>query len=219
MKTDRLYSALVFSLSLHSLLVLAVVVAYMMDSGAHYKAPVFDVSLVSPSENSPSAGMPRIVEAPKEEKSVPAAEKKAEKKPEMVTPQEKSAANERIAALEAKRKIESMQRLRKSIDISAKGTSSSTGQTSVPGTPGGPDYGSMIGSIIHEKFRIPESMDKDLLAIINIRIARNGNVTILGFEKKSGNPLYDRATIKAITDASPLPPPPSEMERAIRLRP
>jgi len=38
----------------------------------------------------------------------------------------------------------------------------------------------MIGSIIHEKFRIPESMDKDLLAIINIRIARNGNVTILG---------------------------------------
>jgi TonB family protein len=77
----------------------------------------------------------------------------------------------------------------------------------------------MIGSIIHEKFRIPESMDKDLLAIVNIRIARNGNVTILGFEKKSGNPLYDRAAIKAITDASPLPPPPSEMERAIRLRP
>ena len=150
---------------------------------------------------------------------MPAAEKKTEKKPETVTPQEKSAASERIAALEAKRKIENMQRLRKSIDISAKGTSSSTGQTSVPGTPGGPDYGSMIGSIIHEKFRIPESMDKDLLAIINIRIARNGNVTILGFEKKSGNPLYDRAAIKAITDASPLPPPPSEMERAIRLRP
>jgi TolA protein len=191
----------------------------MMYSGAHEKAAVFDVSLVSPSENSPSAGMPRTVEAPKEEKSVPAAKKEAEKKPEMVTPQEKSAANERIAALEAKRKIESMQRLRKSIDISAKGTSSSTGQTSVPGTPGGPDYGSMIGSMIHEKFRIPESMDKDLLAIINIRIARNGNVTILGFEKKSGNPLYDRAAIKAITDASPLPPPPSEMERAIRLRP
>ena len=218
MKTDRLYSSLFFSLSLHSLLVLAVV-AYMMYSGAHDKAAVFDVSLVSPTENSPSAGMARSVEAPKEEKSVPAAEKKIEKKPEVVTPQEKSAAKERIAALEAKRKIESMQRLRKSIDISAKGTSSSTGQTSVPGTPGGPDYGSMIGSIIHEKFRIPESMDKDLLAIINIRIARSGNVTILGFEKKSGNPLYDRAAIKAITDASPLPPPPSEMERAIRLRP
>lgn len=218
MKTDRLYSSLFFSLSLHTLLVL-VVVAYMMYSSAHYKSAVFDVSLVSPSENSPSAGMPRSVEAPKEEKSMPATEKKAEKKPEMVTPQEKSAANERIAALEAKRKIENMQRLRKSIDISAKGTPSSTGQTSVLGTAGGPDYGSMIGSIIHEKFRIPESMDKDLLAIINIRIARNGNVTILGFEKKSGNPLYDRAAIKAITDASPLPPPPSEMERAIRLRP
>jgi colicin import membrane protein len=218
MKTDRLYSSLFFSLSLHSLLVLAVV-AYMMYSGAHYKAAVFDVSLVSPTENSPSAGMPRSVEAPVEAPKKEKRPQTAEKKPEMVTPQEKSAANERIAALEAKRKIESMQRLRKSIDISAKGTSSSTGQTSVPGTPGGPDYGSMIGSIIHEKFRIPESMDKDLLAIINIRIARNGNVTILGFEKKSGNALYDRAAIKAITDASPLPPPPSEMERAIRLRP
>jgi len=88
--------------------------------------------------------MPRIVEAPKEEKSVPAAEKKAEKKPEMVTPQEKSAANERIAALEAKRKIESMQRLRKSIDISAKGTS--IRQEDIRARHArGPDYGSMIG--------------------------------------------------------------------------
>ena len=214
MKTDQLYSSFFFSLCLHSLLVI-VVVAYMMYSGAHYKAAVFDVSLVSPSENSPSAGMPRSVEAPKEEKSV----QPAEKKPEMVTPQEKSAANERIAALEAKRKIESMQRLRKSINISAKGTSSSTGQTSVPGTPGGADYTSLIGAKIREKFLIPESMDRDLLAIINIRIARNGNVTILGFEKKSGNPLYDRAAVKAINDASPLPPPTSEMEIGIKLHP
>ena len=69
MKTDQLYSSFFFRSALHSLLVLAVV-AYMMYSGAHYKAAVFDVSLVSPSENSPSAGMPRSVEAPKEEKSV-----------------------------------------------------------------------------------------------------------------------------------------------------
>jgi len=207
MKTDRLYSSLVFSLSLHSLLVVAAVV-YMMYSGAHYKAAVFDVSLVSPSENSPSAGMPRSVEAPKEEKSA----QPAEKKPEMVTPQEKSAANERIAALEAKRKIENMQRLRKSIDISKSRPGTASGQGSTARVSSG-DYESVLFSRVRKYWVLPERMDKDLVTVVRVRVSGNGGVTIETFDQKSGNSIYDKAALKAINDAAndpapmPLPPP------------
>jgi TonB family protein len=39
-------------------------------------------------------------------------------------------------------------------------------------------------------------------------IARDGKVTGLKVERSSGNPLYDQAAIRAITDAAPLPPLP-----------
>ena len=213
MRTDQIYSSLLFSLCLHSLFVIAAVV-YVLYSGARHEIVTFDVSLVDSSSGSPSSPPAQKtveVSPPHEEKKTHMTEK-----PEKVTPKEKSVANERIAALEAKKKIETMQRLRKSIDISAaKGIPNSKVQTMA----GNSGYISLIGAKIREQFRIPESMDRDLLAIISIRIARNGTITILSFEKKSDNPLFDRAAIKAINDASPVPPPPSEMEIFMRLRP
>ncbi|HMK56490.1 MAG TPA: cell envelope integrity protein TolA [Dissulfurispiraceae bacterium] len=209
MKTDRLYNSLVYSLGLHSFFAVVAVI-YMIYVGTHYKVETFEVALVSPTEKSSSTGaVEQSATPPREEKKVHAVEK-----PDKVTPKEKKEASETIAAMQAKKKIEKLAQLRKSVDISAQKTSA-TGA----GKPGGPDYISMIGSRIQDKFRVPESMDKDLLAIISIRIAKSGSVTVLGFEKKSGNPLYDRAAIKAISDASPLPPPASEMEVAIRLHP
>jgi colicin import membrane protein len=64
-----------------------------------------------------------------------------------------------------------------------------------------------------------QNKNKGLVAVINIRIMRNGSVTILGWEKKSGNPLFDREALRAINDSSPLPPPPGEIERSIRFNP
>jgi TolA protein len=89
-------------------------------------------------------------------------------------------------------------------------------QTSVPANSSGADYISPIRARIQDKFHVPASMDKNLAAIINIRISKSGSVTILGFEKKSGNPLYDSAAIKAINDAGPFPPAPAEMEIGMR---
>ena len=89
-------------------------------------------------------------------------------------------------------------------------------QTSVPANSSFSDYISPIRARIEDQFHIPASRDKDLVAIINIRISKSGSVTILGFEKKSGNPLYDSAAITAINDASPFPPPPAEMEIGMR---
>ncbi len=218
MKTDRLYSSLVFSLSLHSLLAVAAVV-YMMYSGAHYKAATLVVSLVDSSSgipsSSPAAKKTVEVPAPPEEKSTHMTEKS-----EKVTTKDKSEANERIAALEAKKKLETMQRLRKTVTVSTtKGTAGTKVATTGSGSPGGSDYISLIGSKIHQQWIFPETTDKDLLAIINVRIARNGNVTILGFEKKSGNLLFDRAAIRAINSASPLPPPSTEMEIGLKFSP
>jgi len=217
MRTDQIYSSLLFSVCLHSLFVIATVI-YVMYSGEHYKVAPFVVSLVDTSSNNSSPGpVQKSIEvpAPQQEKSVHTTEKN-----EKVTLKEKSDVNERIAALEAKKKIETVARLRKSVDIfAAKRSAGSKAQTSGIATPGGADYISLIGTKIRENFHVPESMDKDLLAIINIRISKNGSVAILGFEKKSGNPLYDRAAIKAINDAAPFPPPPAEMEISPRLHP
>lgn len=211
MKTDRLYSSLVFSLCLHSLLVIAAVL-YVMFSGSQYKAATFVVSLVDSSSGGSSSRVAEIP-SPSEEKSTRMTEK-----PEKVTTKEKSDASERIAALEAKKKLETMARLRKSVAIST--TKGAGAKVSTSGTgSGGSDYISLIGGKIHQQWVFPETADKDLLAIINIRIARNGNVTILGFEKKSGNVLFDRAAIRAINNASPLPPPSMEMEIGLKFYP
>ncbi len=218
MKTDRLYSSLVFSLSLHTLLVV-VSVLYITYFSTHHKTVVFDVSLVSPSEtNGPPAGAHQQsmeAPAPKEEKSVAPAEK-----PEMVTPKDKMSVNDRIAALEAMRRIEKIAKLRKSVAISAsKGTSASKATGSGSGKGGSADYISIVGTRIHQYWAFPETADRDLLAIITIRISMSGSVTIEGFEKKSGNALFDRAALRAINNAMPLPPPPSEMEIGVRFTP
>jgi TonB family protein len=214
MKTDQIYSSLLYSLCLHSLVVI-VTILYIMYAGHHYKVTPFVVSLVDTSSINSSQGhaeKSKEIPAPAEVKSVHTTEQD-----DKVTKQDINRVNEQIAALEAKRKLEKVVRLRRSIDISAaKGSRiKSSGGSTTKGT----DYISLVGSKIQEKFHIPESMDKDLLSIIRIRIAINGGVAILGFEKKSGNPLFDRAVIKAINDASPLPPPPSEMEMGVRLHP
>jgi len=49
----------------------------------------------------------------------------------------------------------------------------------------GTAYISASGGRIREKFHGPTSMDKNLVAIINLRISKSGNVTRVGFEKKS----------------------------------
>jgi TonB family protein len=218
MKTDRLYSSLVFSLCLHSLLVVAAVV-YMMHSGVHYKAATLVVSLVDFSSDSPSsspaAQKTAEVPAPPKEKSIHMTEKS-----EKVTTKEKSEANERIAALEAKKKIQTMQRLRKTVTVSTtKGTAGTKVTTTGSGSPGGADYITLVGTKIRENFRIPESMDKDLKGAINIRISKNGSITLIGFEKKSGNLLFDRAAIRAINLTTSVPPPQGEMEIEVRFSP
>jgi TonB family protein len=53
---------------------------------------------------------------------------------------------------------------------------------------------------------------KNLETIIAIRIAKDGQIEDIQFEKKSGNPYLDESALRAIKKANPLPPLPSGIE-------
>jgi TonB family protein len=217
MRPDQIYSSLLFSVCLHSLLVIATVI-YVMYSSTHYKVAPFVVSLVDTSSINASPGPVQKsieVSAPPQEKSVHTTEQN-----EKVTTKDKNRVNDQIAAIEAKKKLETMQRLKKTVTVStSKEAVNTKAQTTGTASAGGSSYINSIGKKIHQQWIFPETADKDLLAIINIRIARNGNVTIVGFEKKSGNVLFDRAALRAINNAAPLPPPSAEMEIGLKFSP
>jgi len=54
--------------------------------------------------------------------------------------------------------------------------------------------------------------EKDLAATIVIRVAQNGTITDQFFENKSGDRLFDQFVLKALQDASPLPPIPPVLQ-------
>lgn len=142
-----------------------------------------------------------------------------------------------IDALRAKKDIERLVSLRKMIDV--EGTQGSVGRdhkaeikskseysganvisqgTLSQGK--GDDYYSLIVQQIRQQWVFPERLEKDLEAIVSIKISKDGKVSIERIEKSSGNKLFDRSVLMAINKASPLPPPPlTDMEIGIRFRP
>jgi len=50
---------------------------------------------------------------------------------------------------------------------------------------------------------------KQLEAVVNIRIAKNGKILNTSFEQRSSNAYFDRSVLRAIKKADPLPPLPS----------
>lgn len=135
--------------------------------------------------------------------------------------------SERIDALQAMRRIEQLAALRRLVDIEGKKTQAAADRAGISGGAGatktqadsGENYISMVVNKIRQHWIFPETGDKDLLAIISIRIARDGRITVDKIEKSSGNPLFDRSALRAINSASPLPPPPQEIEIGVRFMP
>lgn len=226
-----IYRSLAFSAILHILL-LAIALIVIRQSGIHKKTEPYIVSLVEDMKiqgSSPLKGAD-IPEA--KPKNVEPAKKIPTPTPSKTARDEKqqdSIVKDRIAALEAKKKIERMVALRKVIDIDsqrnitdtrtqkADNKVASAGSASKSAV--GSDYYSMIIKKIREEWAFPESLDRNLEAIISIKIARDGTVKIEKIEKSSGNQLFDRYALRAINRASPLPPPPQEMEVGVRFYP
>ena len=77
----------------------------------------------------------------------------------------------------------------------------------------------MITKEIWQQWVYPDTGKKDIEAIISVKILRDGTAIVQKVEKSSGNALFDRSAISALAKASPLPPPPQEMEIGVRFYP
>ena len=138
------------------------------------------------------------------------------------TAKEKEMVEEKISAIAAKKKVEKIVRLRSIISLKASGDNRKV-NSQITGAPVGKgtmfdDYYSKIIREIWQQWVFPDTGQKDLEAIISIKIKRDGAIT-QRIEKRSGNTLFDRSAIKAIAKASPLSPPPYEMEIGVRFYP
>lgn len=76
-------------------------------------------------------------------------------------------------------------------------------------------YYNLLWQRIRSVWVLPEEAlggKKDLETIMAIRIAKDGQIEDIQFEKKSGNPYLDESALRAIKKANPLPPLPPGME-------
>ena len=74
-------------------------------------------------------------------------------------------------------------------------------------------YYNLIWSRIKGKWMLPQGIlaRENVEAIIQAKILKNGAVTDMSFEKRSGNRYFDESAMKAIRMASPFPPLPDSV--------
>lgn len=196
----------------------------------HFVGPTpYIVSLVSP----------EIEETDVSEKGV-AAVGEDESAPQMSLPSEtlknhrifedtKQYISDRIVAIKAKKKVKDIVRLRNIISLKGSSSSKEEAAETVQHDEGEKEggewattdqYTKAIGGEIWQHYEvIPEIKGKNLEAIISITVMKDGTIKINKIEKSSGNLLFDRAVLNAIRKASPVSPPPYEMEIGVRFRP
>jgi TonB family protein len=190
--------------------------------------PPYIVSLVSPDvlnsiNEAPDTSKESIAISNIPKKDIKEITKK-EKDIKRITKKEEEMVEKRISAITTKKKIEQIVGLRRSIiSLKAIGNKrSSNPQTTSIYTDKGTmfdNYYSKITREIWQQWVFPYTGQKDIETIISIRILKDGTITAQRIEKSSGNALFDRSAIKAIAKASPLSPPPYEMEIGVRFYP
>jgi len=77
-------------------------------------------------------------------------------------------------------------------------------------------YYGLITNKIRQQWVYPDIETSELEVVVSIKIDREGKIFSQEIEKSSGNPLFDRSAMKAISKASPLPPPLKEIEIGVR---
>ena len=234
MKEQGVGAAITLSFFLH---IVIITISFLIGRGLYTRklVPTYVVSLVSPSQTagteevSPSgaakeAAAPEIAKPAEKPRVVSHTETRMKKETYTTT------LKERIEELRAIQKLEKLMALRKIIDIGTRGRelqsknpSGAASRNNATGSggasAGGGDYYSLVETKIRQQWIYPETLDTDLETIVSIRVAKDGRITIEKVEKGSGNQLFDRSVLRAITMASPLPAPLKEMEIGLRFRP
>ncbi|MDH5202397.1 MAG: TonB family protein [Nitrospirota bacterium] len=221
MREPSLQRTTAFSFALH---ITALLIIFLLFKQSHQLIipPPYSVSLVGPEvlKRSEAGKETRMSE---DKGNAALKEDTPAQKTKKITKKQEKAIEEKISAIAAKKKIEQIVRLRSIISLKAgaderknspETTSTDRGKGSVFD-----DYYSKIRKEIWQQWVFPDTGHKDLETIISIKIRKDGTITAQKIEKSSGNLIFDRSAIKAITKASPLSPPPYEMEIGVRFYP
>jgi TonB family protein len=166
-------------------------------------------------------------------KSLPAAKKRALKKPKAVTKkavklppkaamslEEVKKEIERMRAISAiTKKVKDKEAKKQEIQIAKqKAPDTSAKGVGIPGTgtDESMDYYDIISQKIWQHWFYAKSRSSGLEVIVSIKIDKSGEVISQEIEKFSGDVLFDRSAVKAISKASPFPAPPEELEVGVR---
>lgn len=141
---------------------------------------------------------------------------------------ERESVEKKISLLAAKKEVEKRFSSRKVISLKA------GGEKPVPASKGnlakgGPlkavsspvDYYSKVVDEIRQQWvwASRDSGRRNIEAIVAIKILKDGTAIVQKVEKSSGNTLFDKSALRALAKASPLPPPPYEIEIGVRFYP
>ena len=80
-------------------------------------------------------------------------------------------------------------------------------------------YIDKIAGQIHDHWQWPDYGKQNLEAVISVKIQKDGTLSEIKFEQRSGDRFFDRSVLQAIQNASPVARPPYEMEIGIRFCP
>ncbi len=145
----------------------------------------------------------------KRERVMESAIKNVEKRVESSKTDQKQQALDRIRAdLREKEAQET------SADSGTANSSADLGRKGVPTSDIQRIYSAEVTIHIQKNWAFSEQMaggEKNLYNEVVIKIARNGNIVDIWFDRRSGNSYFDDSTYKAILKSSPLPPIPDEI--------
>ena len=228
MKEPSLQKITALSLAIH-ISFLCIALLLLRQSNKHVMPSPYVVTLVSPAalkgktmDIRESKGLSKPLKDTSVVEAVPKQDmkkedlKKRDKKMEKVV-------EERIAAIAAKKKVERLVKLRSEISLKASSDSNkNSSETALSQAGKGSlfdEYYTKIRKEIWQQWVFPDFGQKNLEAIIAIRVMKDGTISLQKIEKSSGNSFFDKSAIKALTKASPLSPPPYEMEIGVRFYP
>lgn len=198
----------------------------------HSRNPImpspYEVSLVGPISSARGAAREDTPAQARDAEGPAVRETEQVKQPEKAVKDpraDQKALDEQIAALKAKKKMRDIVDMRRKV-ASVSGSQSRTAEKSAAqgatGSPQGSLFDRYYGKItdqIRQEWAWPTAGERNLDAVIAVKIARDGTITVQGIEKSSGNALFDRSALRALAKASPVAPPPYEMEIGMRFYP
>jgi colicin import membrane protein len=125
---------------------------------------------------------------------------------------------DRLRAIEAKRKLAKVKDIgeeKAKVEVTARAVGEASEATE--GIIG--EYSNMVSSLIQQEWIYFDVKTEDIFAIISVKVFKNGELKITEIARSSGDAIFDRSAVRAINKASPVPPPPYEMELGVRFIP